>query len=253
MGSLRLTLCAGAVVAGALMPAAYAADAQGVVLTPAFPAPGSDVRLAVRGCPGTTGTAESDAFVAQARLVGGDGTLSGDTRVRSALSPGRYQVTVGCDGREIGDVLTVAGPTAPAPDNATPSTAVQPYSPLPSTAVAPDSPAPSTAVAPDSLTASAPSTPPFTPYAATGTTSPGPTTSPSAPSQLSRPSSPSPSFPSSPVAPVHAGGGGTAGTSSDDPRVAVPGLRHAVIGLVLAGVAGVVVVARGARRGRGTE
>ena len=240
MGSLRLTLCAGAVVAGALMPAAYAADAQGVVLTPAFPAPGSDVRLAVRGCPGTTGTADSDAFVAQARLVGGDGTLSGDTRVRSALSPGRYQVTVDCDGREIRDALTVAGPTASAPDNATPSTAV----------------------APDNLAASAPATPPYTPtpYTAIGTTSPAPTTSPSAPSPLFRPSSPSspsspsfPSFPSSPVAPVHAGGGGTAGASSDDPRVAVPGLRHAVIGLVLAGVAGVVVVARGARRGRGTE
>ncbi|MFF4211027.1 hypothetical protein ACFYZE_17075 [Streptomyces sp. NPDC001796] len=250
MGSLRLTLCAGAVVAGALTPAAYAADAQGVVLTPAFPAPGSDVRLAVRGCPGTstTGTAESDAFVAQARLVGGDGTLSGETRVRSALAPGRYQVTVGCDGREIRDALTVAGPTAPAPGSATPSTAV-----------APDSPPPSTAVAPDSLAASAPAAP--TPYAAAGTTSPAPspapTTSPSAPSPLSRPSSPSspfsPSFPSSPVAPVHAGGGGTSGASSDDPRVAVPGLRHAVIGLVLAGVAGVVVVARGARRGRGTE
>ncbi|WP_181139195.1 hypothetical protein [Streptomyces sp. Ru72] len=215
MGSLRLTLCAGAVVAGTVMPAAYATDAQGVVLTPAFPAPGSDVRLTVRGCPGTstTGTAESDAFVAPARLVGGDGTLSGDTRVRSALSPGRYQVTVGCDGREIRDALTVAGPTAPAPAGATPSTA--------------------------------------------GTTSPAPTTSPSAPFPLSRPSSPSspssPSFPSSPVAPVHAGGGGTAGATSDDPRVAVPGLRHAVIGLVLAGVAGVVVVARGARRGRGTE
>ncbi|MFF3907285.1 hypothetical protein ACFYZJ_15110 [Streptomyces sp. NPDC001848] len=228
MGSLRLTLCAGAVVAGVLTSAAYAADAQGIVLTPAFPAPGSDVRLAVRGCPGTTGTAVSDAFVAQVRLVGGDGTLSGDTRVRSALSPGRYQVTVGCDGREISDTLTVAGPTASAPYSATQSTPIAPYSP--------------------------------TPYTTTGTASAAPANSPPGPAALSSPSSPSsvsslssPSSASSPVAPVHAGGGGTADASSDDPRVPGPGLRQAVIGLILAGVAGVVVVARGARRDRGTE
>lgn len=32
-----------------------------------------------------------------------------------------------------------------------------------------------------------------------------------------------------------------------------PGLRHAVIGIVLAGVAAIVVLVRGSRRGRGTE
>ena len=187
MGSLRLTLCVSAVVVGALAPMAYAADAQGVDLIPASPAPGSDVRLAVRGCPGATGTAASDAFVAEARLVGRDGTLTGDTRVRSGLRPGTYQVTIGCDGREITDAITVSGPTVSVP-------------PRP-----------------------------------TGTASPAPT------------------VPSSPVAPVRAGGGGTANVTSADPRVAVPGLWHAVVGLVLVGVAAGVVVARGSRRGRGRE
>ncbi|MER6124529.1 hypothetical protein ABT173_18120 [Streptomyces sp. NPDC001795] len=204
MGSLRLTLCAGAVVA-ALAPTAYAADAQGVFLTPASPAPGSDVRLSVRGCPGTTGTAVSDAFVADARLVGKDGMLTGDTRVRTALQPGRYSVTVGCDGREVKDVLTVAGPTASA-----------------------------------SSASSAPSAK-SAPTGTTGPASPGVTHSPS--------------VPSSPVAPVPAGGGGTAHVSSADVRNAGPGTRQAVIGLVLAGVAAVAVLAlaRGARRGGQSE
>lgn len=226
MGSLRLALCAGAVVAGALASAAYAADAQGVVLTPASPAPGSDVRLAVRGCSGTTGSAASDAFVAEARLVGRGGTLTGDTRIRSALPPGRYRVTVGCDGREIDDVLTVAGPTPSAPTD-TPSTPTD----TPSTTDAPST----TGTSSPTGTATASGTDP---------TFPGPTASP-LPSASSAHSSP--------VAPVRAGGGGTADVSSSDPRVAVPGMRHAVIGLLLVGVAVVVVVARGARRGRGRE
>ncbi|MDX3395935.1 hypothetical protein PV690_38935, partial [Streptomyces scabiei] len=69
-------------------------------------------------------------------------------------------------------------------------------------------------------------------------------------------------------APVRAGGGGAAerlaaagpvdargsadpASSLDDARHAGPGARHAVVGLVLAGVAAAAVVARGARRGRG--
>lgn len=114
MGSLRLTLCAGVVVAAVLTPTAYAADAQGVVLTPASPAPGTDIRLAVGGCSGTTATAASAAFVADAWLVGKDGVLTGDTRVRSTLTPGMYIVSVGCGERQVKGVLTVGGPTAPA-------------------------------------------------------------------------------------------------------------------------------------------
>jgi hypothetical protein len=233
MGSLRLALCASAVVAGALASAAYAADAQGVVLTPASPAPGSDVRLAVRGCSGTTGSAASDAFVAEARLVGRGGTLTGDTRIRSALPPGRYRVTVGCDGREIDDVLTVAGPTPSAPTDTPSAPTDTPSAPTdtPSTTDAPST----TGTSSPTGTATASGTDP---------TFPGPTASP-LPSASSAHSSP--------VAPVRAGGGGTADVSSSDPRVAVPGMRHAVIGLLLVGVAVVVVVARGARRGRGRE
>jgi hypothetical protein len=223
MCSLRLTLCAGAVVAAALAPTAYAAEAQGVVLTPASPAPGTDVRLAVRGCSGTTGTAASNAFVADARLVGKDGTLTGDTRVRSALTPGMYAVTVGCDGRKVMGVVTVGGPKASAPTG---------------TAAAPTG----TAAAPTG-TAAAP----------TGTAA-APTATGSAPTDTASPGvSASPSAPSSPVAPVHAGGGGTA-QASVDARKTGPGTRQAVVGLVLVSVAVVVVVlGRSVRRGRGTE
>lgn len=103
MGSMRLTLCSGAVVAAALapVPVAYAAEG-GVTVTPASPAPGSDVRLVVRGCTGKTGTAKSEAFVADVLLApqGQDGNLAGGSRVRSSLAPGTYAVTVGCDGQD---------------------------------------------------------------------------------------------------------------------------------------------------------
>ncbi|MED7824777.1 hypothetical protein [Streptomyces chiangmaiensis] len=103
-----------AAVAAALAPTAYAADDQGVSLTPAAPSPGTDVRLSVRGCPGTTGTAVSDAFVADARLVREGGTLTGDTRIRSSSAAGAHAVTVDCDGQEVKGVVTVAGPSASA-------------------------------------------------------------------------------------------------------------------------------------------
>ncbi|MFD0506153.1 hypothetical protein ACFQ0G_31560 [Streptomyces chiangmaiensis] len=83
-------------------------------LTPAAPSPGTDVRLSVRGCPGTTGTAVSDAFVADARLVREGGTLTGDTRIRSSSAAGAHAVTVDCDGQEVKGVVTVAGPSASA-------------------------------------------------------------------------------------------------------------------------------------------
>lgn len=197
MGSLRLTLCAGVVAAAALAPAAYAAEGPGISSAPASPAPGTDVRLTVRGCSGMTGTAESDAFVAQARLVGEDGVLTGDTRVRSALPPGSYTITVDCDDREIKGSVAVAGATASVAS--TPSGQASPSGPASAVPTVP------------------------------------------------------PTAPSSPVAPVRAGGGGTARKPSADARVAGPGTLHAIIGLVLAGVALAAVVARGARRDSGTE
>jgi hypothetical protein len=103
MGSLRITLCAGAVVAAALTPAAYAAPMAyagdaGVSVTPSTPAPGGDISLRATGCKGRTGTATSPAFVSDARLTGKDGALAGETRVLSSLTPGTYDIKVTCDG-----------------------------------------------------------------------------------------------------------------------------------------------------------
>jgi len=123
MRSLRITLCAGAaVVAAVFTPAAYAADA-GVSVTPASPAPGSDIQLRATGCAGRTGTATSPAFVADVQLTGKDGALVGDSRVPSSLKPGTYEIQVSCDGHDDkvkGKVTVVPGggqsssPSAPA-------------------------------------------------------------------------------------------------------------------------------------------
>ncbi|QUW81778.1 hypothetical protein SMIR_23935 [Streptomyces mirabilis] len=110
----RLTLCAGAVLAAAFTPAAYAADG-GVSVSPVSPAPGSDIQLRALGCTGTTGTAVSTAFVADARLTGQGGVLVGDTRVRSSATAGTYEVKVSCDGRQdrVTGTVTVAAPGGP--------------------------------------------------------------------------------------------------------------------------------------------
>jgi hypothetical protein len=192
MGFVRLTLCAGAAVVAALtpVPVAFAADG-GVSVSPASPAPGSDVRLVVRGCTGKTGTAKSEAFVADVLLAvrEQDGALVGGSRVRSTLTPGTYDVTVGCGGQE-GKVRGVIAVAVKGADEG---------------AAEPSAAATSRADA-------------------------------------------------SPVAPVPAGGGGAAKEfAADEARGAGPGTRQAVVGLVLAGVAAVVVAVRGFRRGRGTD
>ncbi|WP_046734716.1 hypothetical protein [Streptomyces humi] len=114
MGSIRLTLCAGLLVtaAGLAPTAAYAADGRGVTVTPASPAPGSVVTLRVAGCSGTTGSAVSTAFVSDARLSGSDGTLTGETQVRSTTGPGSYDVRVGCAGSEVTGRVTVVARSA---------------------------------------------------------------------------------------------------------------------------------------------
>ncbi|MFF9811957.1 hypothetical protein [Streptomyces sp. NPDC014006] len=193
MGSLKVTLCAGAAVLAALTPAAYAADGGGVSVSPSSPAPGADVSLTVHGCAGGTATAVSAAFVADAHLAGAGGTLGGETKVRSSVTPGAYDVKVTCADRTVkGKVTVVArgGHTAP------------------------------------------------------------PTHEPPA------------SAPASPIAPVPAGGGGTAQLTAEstarltaaDAHTHGPGIAHAVMGLVLAGVAAAAVGARGvARRSRRTH
>ncbi|MBV7698718.1 hypothetical protein [Streptomyces sp. TRM70350] len=132
MGSLRLTLCTGVLAATAtLTPAAHAADG-GVSVSPSRPAPGSDLALRVTGCTGRTGIAASAPFVADARLSGSDGLLTGETRVRSSLRPDQpYEVNVTCDGEDgpksFTAPLTLAG-APPGPDS--PSAYASPVAPV---------------------------------------------------------------------------------------------------------------------------
>ena len=110
MGSQRLTLCTGILAVTALTPAAHAADdGHSVSVTPASPATGTDVALRVRGCTGSQGAAASSAFVADAQLTGAQGTLSGQTRVRSTVAPGAYDVRVICGGTAFTGTVTVVG------------------------------------------------------------------------------------------------------------------------------------------------
>ncbi|KOV59199.1 hypothetical protein [Streptomyces sp. MMG1121] len=115
MGSLRLTVCTGILAVTALTPSAHAADgasfsdAGTVSVTPASPAPGTDVAVRAVGCSGPEGTAVSTAFVADARLTGNRDALSGDTRVRSSLAPGAYDVKVICADHVVTGTIRVAG------------------------------------------------------------------------------------------------------------------------------------------------
>ncbi|MFI2432423.1 hypothetical protein [Streptomyces sp. NPDC018693] len=127
MGPLKVTLCTGAALAAtALLPAAHAAHAAdggdgggrngkgSVSVTPSSPAVGADVALRVTGCAGKTAVAVSEAFVADARLVGADGNLIGETRVRSSLQAGSYDVQITCaDFRIKGTIRVVAASERP--------------------------------------------------------------------------------------------------------------------------------------------
>ncbi|ARP70397.1 hypothetical protein LK07_12095 [Streptomyces pluripotens] len=128
MGSLRLTLCTGILAAATFAPAAHAADGGSVSVTPASPAPGADVALRVRGCTGPQGTAVSAAFVADARLTGGQGTLAGETRVRSSLRPGAYDVKITCAEYVIKGRITVVeeGAARPLEPTGVPASPVAP-------------------------------------------------------------------------------------------------------------------------------
>jgi hypothetical protein len=113
MGPLKVTLCAGAAIFAALTPAAHAADGGGLSVTPASPAPGTDIALRATGCSTTTATAASPAFVADARLTGSGGTLVGETRVSSSARAGTYDVRVSCAGVRTKGALTVVEKTPP--------------------------------------------------------------------------------------------------------------------------------------------
>lgn len=211
MGSLRLTLCAGVVAAAALAPTAYAADG-GVTVTPGSPAPGSDIQLRVKGCAGMSGTAASEAFVADAQLTGKPGVLTGETRVRSTLDPGTYDVKVTCDGFEdkVKGAITVLDKKQREKQQKQQKQEKQEQNEKKEQQEQQEQQGQK-----DQQEAQ-------------------------------------PLAPASPVAPVHAGGGGTARLAVVDARSEGPGTRHAVVGLVLAGVAAVAVAVRSARRSRGS-
>ncbi|MFF9620002.1 hypothetical protein [Streptomyces griseosporeus] len=139
MGRLNITLCAAAATVAALLPvaptasAASAADDRGVSVTPSTPVAGADVALKVRGCSGRTGTAVSSAFVADVHLAGADGTLAGETKVRTTLEPGPYDVKITCADFTIkGRITVVAHGAQPHPTAPTEPTApASPVAPVP--------------------------------------------------------------------------------------------------------------------------
>ncbi|MCX4762413.1 hypothetical protein OG562_15800 [Streptomyces sp. NBC_01275] len=153
MRSLKVTLCAGAAVAVATLaptvctaPMAHAANGGGsVTVTPSTPSPGVEVALRVSGCGGRTATAASEAFVADATLVSAGGTggtgdaggaLVGETRVRSSIEPGSYDVRITCvDFQVKGRIKVVAAASS---QSSRPSQSPQPYEPTaPASPVAP--------------------------------------------------------------------------------------------------------------------
>ncbi|MGC4977687.1 hypothetical protein ACLQ2D_32950 [Streptomyces sp. DT199] len=250
MGSLRVTVCTGALVVVALAPVAYAADTGGVSVTPAAPAPGSDITLRVTGCAQRTAVAASAAFVADARLtVTGARELTGESRVRSTAEPGSYAVRVTCGATRQNGTLTVRDGRAQRSEAA--PLPVREAAPLPAPGAGGQPPAPGMdgrLPAPDDggrLSA---------PDGGGKPSAPGVDGEPSAPDTDADASlSHRPSAPASPVAPVQAGGGGAAELVAAEERGAGPGTAQGVTGLALAGVAAVVVALRGLRRGRGTD
>ncbi|MGW8062823.1 hypothetical protein ACVV2G_11210 [Streptomyces ziwulingensis] len=119
MGSLKVTLCAGAALTAALAPiapAAHAADGGGVSVSPSAPAPGSDVRLRVSDCTEKTAVAVSAAFVSDVKLSlsGSEGVLVGSSTVRSTMEAGAYAVRVTCGGTAREGTVTIGGKRRPA-------------------------------------------------------------------------------------------------------------------------------------------
>ena len=139
MGSLRLTLCTGLLTACALIPVAHAADGDGrdVSVTPSTPTAGADVALHVSGCSGRTATAVSAAFVADAQLAGADGTLAGETRIRTSVEPGPYDVKITCADLVIkGRITVVSQSQSRPPVEARPQSHSKPQPAVPSTVYA---------------------------------------------------------------------------------------------------------------------
>ncbi|MFA3872255.1 hypothetical protein ABS735_00900 [Streptomyces sp. MMCC 100] len=131
MGSLKVTLCAGAALATALCaPAAYtyAADGGGVSVSPSSPAPGSDVTLRVPDCTEKTAVAVSAAFESDVRLslAAEDGVLVGSSRVRTSVRAGAYAVQVKCGDHARKGTITVGDDRRPDTRPSAPASPVAP-------------------------------------------------------------------------------------------------------------------------------
>ncbi|MEU0196710.1 MULTISPECIES: hypothetical protein [unclassified Streptomyces] len=218
MGSLRVTLGTTVLAAAALTPAAYAADTGGVSVIPATPAPGGDVTVRVTGCAQRTAVAASTAFVADARLTVTDARLT--------VTDGGLTVTDG--GRELAGESRVRSTLAAG------TYAVK--------VTCGDTERTGALTVRDGERQRAvPGKGGQSPASGAGGEPSGP--------EESRPPSPY----ASPVAPVRAGGGGAADLVAAEERGTGPGTAQGVTGLVLAGVAAVVVALGGVRRSRGTD
>lgn len=253
MGSLRVTVCTSVLAAVALAPAAYAADPGSVSVTPAAPAPGSDITLRVTGCAQRTAVAASAAFVTDARLtVTGARELTGESRVRSTAEAGSYAVRVTCGATRQTGTLTVRDgkarrpEAAPLPGHEAGPLPVDEAAPLPAPGAGGQPPAPGAVGGADGRLPA--------PDGGGQPSASGADGEPSAPgADDEAPFSHRSGAPASPVAPVQAGGGGAAEHVAAEERGTGPGAAQGVTGLVLAGVAAVVVALRGLRRGRGTD
>ncbi|MGW3951428.1 hypothetical protein ACWEKM_10895 [Streptomyces sp. NPDC004752] len=218
MGSLSLTLGTGMLAAVALAPSAYAADGGGVSVAPSAPAPGTDAALRVAGCDTSTGTAVSDAFATDGSLTAMDGTF--------AATEGTFTAA---EGGPTGAVGTLTGririrPAAPSgPHDVRIACGGTQITGTVTVAEAGFGAALPTGV---------PAAPVATPVAAVATPVAAVAT---------------------PVAAVDATGGDSAYFASVATRSAGPGLVHAVIGVVLVGLAAVAIGLRSARRSRGKD
>jgi hypothetical protein len=247
MGSLRVTVCTSVLVAAALTPAAFAADAGGVSVIPATPAPGSDVTLRVTDCAERTAVARSVAFVADARLTVTDGELVGESRVRSTLDAGTYAVKVTCGESERTGTFTVREGER----RRSASGAGSEHSSVSGTGGQP--PAPWTGDRPPASVSGTVGQPPMPEGGGQPSASGDGGQRPAPGGDEQRSAARRPGAYPSPVAPVQAGGGGAADLVAAEDRGAGPGTAQGVTGLILAGVAAVVVALGGVRRSRGTD
>ncbi|MFF3245014.1 hypothetical protein ACFYWY_15085 [Streptomyces sp. NPDC002870] len=266
--TLRTAGVAAVLVLAPAAPAAYAADSVRVTVVPAKVVPGGEVEVLVSGCQGMTGAARSQGFVTLAALASRNGAgtqLFGETTVKASVKPGTYDIGVTCDGREhpvsarVQVVQLAPNQPSERPDEppkgrdeptkrSDESTKGRDESTKRSDESTKGRDEPTERSDESSKREDRPTEKSYEP------------TEDSYEDDLDKEDSyayedesSDPADDSMPYAPVRAGGGGSAALAADgpaDPADAGPGIPQAVIGLVLAGVAAVVVAFRSSRRRR---